>query len=50
MTALDRAILEYRENPTQENLERLLAAQTAHANDFVRRQVEECMAMQRGKR
>jgi hypothetical protein len=41
MNALDRAILAYRENPTEANRAAAMAAQRAHTNEFHRSQAAE---------
>jgi hypothetical protein len=38
---LERAIIAYREDPTEANRARLLAAQSAHVNDFYAEQARE---------
>ncbi len=39
--AIDKAVVDYRENPTGENRERLLRVQAEYAKASVRRHVEE---------
>lgn len=48
-SALDAAVLAHRADPTEENRERLMAAQRAHADGFYREQTVEFQRRTRGR-